>query len=87
MLSLTGILVLFPLEPHCMIDGGSACHCSDVAAAGMEQYVELSKGPCAHWRPNPAPTLVVTNPPWGARLTDQGENVSLTLGKTASLFT
>ncbi|KAK9831607.1 hypothetical protein WJX74_002393 [Apatococcus lobatus] len=44
----------------------------DIEAAGMQDYIQLSEGPCDCYRPNPVPTLVVTNPPWGARLTEHG---------------
>ena len=46
--------------------------CRDIEAAGMQDYVQLSEGPCDCYQPDPTPTLVVTNPPWGARLTEHG---------------
>ena len=30
--------------------------------------VSLQHGNCCQWKPEGTPSLVVTNPPWGARL-------------------
>lgn len=40
--------------------------------AGVSDLVRLSHGPCAQWTPDRPPTMVVTNPPWGHRLSDSG---------------
>jgi 23S rRNA G2445 N2-methylase RlmL len=48
------------------------CACAiarDVEAAGMRQVIRLSQGACADWAPAQKPFMVVTNPPWGVRLT------------------
>ena len=54
----------------CEQQGISACR--DVEAAGVGRMVRLSQGPCAQWQPPRQPSVVVTNPPWGARLADGG---------------
>lgn len=43
----------------------------------MQEYVQLRNGPCDRYRPEPRPTLVVTNPPWGARLTERGMHLTI----------
>ena len=43
----------------------------------MQDYVQLSNRPCDRYQPDPRPTLVVTNPPWGARLTERGTPCTL----------
>jgi len=40
----------------------------DADAAGVSALVDVGSAPCAVWRPGARPRLVVSNPPWGARL-------------------
>jgi hypothetical protein len=40
----------------------------DADAAGVSALVDVGTAPCAVWRPAARPRLVVSNPPWGARL-------------------
>ena len=42
----------------------------DAEAAEVGRMVRLSQGPCAQWQPARQPSVVVTTPPWGARLSD-----------------
>jgi hypothetical protein len=47
----------------------------DAEAAGVRHLLRLHQGDCAEWQLPRAPTLVVSNPPWGQRLMG-GEGVS-----------
>lgn len=38
------------------------------AAAGVADLITFSNGHAAHYEPSEAPSLVITNPPWGERL-------------------
>uniref|UniRef100_A0A8J9TBQ4 Uncharacterized protein n=1 Tax=Phaeodactylum tricornutum TaxID=2850 RepID=A0A8J9TBQ4_PHATR len=43
-------------------------------AAGLRRLVQLEEGDCSDWKPKPkregTPFIVVSNPPWGVRLTE-----------------
>lgn len=49
-------------------DGALDIAMKDVKAAGVTPLVGLRHGNCQDWRLQEAPSLVITNPPWGQRL-------------------
>ncbi len=52
----------------------------DVAAAGLGDVVTIAQGDAETWEPPFVPQWVVTNPPWGERLSDASEASWRTLG-------
>lgn len=44
----------------------------DAQTAGVLHLLDLSCNDCRDYQPSAVPSLVVTNPPWGSRLTDSG---------------
>jgi 23S rRNA G2445 N2-methylase RlmL len=60
------------LQGNDVHSGALALAAKDVQAAGVGGIVKLSRGDCRAWVPEMKPDLVVTNPPWGARLLAAG---------------
>jgi len=51
-------------------EGALSLCARDAASAGVLDLLELSCQDCRVYSPPAIPSLVVTNPPWGSRLTD-----------------
>jgi len=56
---------------------------SNIVKAGFEKYISLNEGDCINWDIEssviPGRTIVVSNPPWGLRLTEDVEESWLSL--------
>lgn len=59
---------------------GNDCHegalslaIKDIKSAGMQRYIRLHHGKCREWNLPKVPPLVVCNPPWGRRLSDNNK--------------
>jgi len=58
-------------------EGALSLCARDAASAGVLDLLELSCQDCRVYSPPAIPSLVVTNPPWGSRLTDSSDSEEL----------
>ncbi|MFY9345898.1 MAG: THUMP domain-containing protein [Planctomycetota bacterium] len=71
-----GVAALPPLAGCDRHPGALALAQQALAAAGLAGRVQLHRGECAEWQPPFQPRLVVTNPPYGDRLSPDAEQLA-----------